>query len=347
MNTNSKHYETLNIQPWEIMERNFTTEEFVAYLKGNIIKYTLRDKGQALTDAEKIKHYAEKLIEVIEKKETDEFLKEDAERIYGYGEPKPVEKPEDKPMIVKDSKFKVGDRVRLKATYLKGREGTIIRQPVLGLRVVDEENYIIELDKGDEEEEKGWTATKEEDLVDSEHAWYVDDDEIELLKDTEVKHKFKVGDRVRVLEEEYKGTIIRTPTDKYAYKDSYLICLDEGYLGWTANKDTEGIDAENVWQVRESGIELLKEEPKKTLKPNKWYDAEDFTVEELKELLPAGTNVVVTYFHDNNREVDFEAERLLNTLVRYIGTRHIKNETRVGITADCWWRRYFKIKEEN
>lgn len=73
MNTNSKHYEELNIQPWEIMERNFTTEEFVAYLKGNIIKYTLRDKGQALTDAQKIKHYAEKLIEVLEKnkKHTD------------------------------------------------------------------------------------------------------------------------------------------------------------------------------------------------------------------------------------------------------------------------------------
>ena len=95
MNTNSKHYEELNIQPWEIMERNFTTEEFVAYLKGNIIKYTLRDKGQALTDAEKIKHYAEKLIEVIEKKETNEFLKEDAERIYSRYE------------------FKVGDRVRV------------------------------------------------------------------------------------------------------------------------------------------------------------------------------------------------------------------------------------------
>ena len=101
MNTNSKHYETLNIQPWEIMERNFTNEEFVAYLKGNIIKYTLRDKGQALTDAEKIKHYAEKLIEVIEKKETDEFLKEDAERIYGKAEP------------VDEPKFKVGDRVRV------------------------------------------------------------------------------------------------------------------------------------------------------------------------------------------------------------------------------------------
>jgi hypothetical protein len=244
MNTNSKHYEELNIQPWEIMERNFTTEEFVAYLKGNIIKYTLRDKGQDLTDAEKIKHYAEKLIEVLEKKEINEFLEEDAERIYG-------------------------------------------------------------------------------------------------------KHKFKVGDRVRVLENKYKGTIIRTPTEKYAYKDSYLICLDWDYMGWTANKDKEGIDAENVWQVRESGIELLQEEPKKTLKPNKWYDAEDFTAEGLKELLPVWTKVVVTYQHDNKREVDFKSERLLNTLVKNIGIRATKEETRVGITADCWWRRYFKIVEEN
>ena len=137
MNTNSKHYETLNIQPWEIMERNFTTEEFVAYIKGNIIKYTLRDKGQDLTDAEKIKHYAEKLIEVIEKKKTDEFLKEEAERIYG-------------------------------------------------------------------------------------------------------KHKFKVGDRVKVkvLDSNETGVIIRTPTEKYRYKESYLIRLDEDYIGWTAYKET-------------------------------------------------------------------------------------------------------------
>lgn len=85
MNTNSKHYELLAIEPWEIMEKNFTTEEFVAYLKGNIIKYTLRDKGQALTDAEKIKHYSEKLIEVLKKDK----------------------KTEDK------HKFKVGDSVRV------------------------------------------------------------------------------------------------------------------------------------------------------------------------------------------------------------------------------------------
>lgn len=98
MNTNSKHYELLAIEPWDIMEANFPPEQFVAYLKGNIIKYALRDKGQALTDAEKIKHYAEKLIEVLEKKGMNEFLDEDAERIYGdygYGqedEPEPEEK---------------------------------------------------------------------------------------------------------------------------------------------------------------------------------------------------------------------------------------------------------------
>lgn len=241
MNTNSKHYEELNIQPWEIMERNFTTEEFVAYLKGNIIKYTLRDKGQALTDAQKIKHYAEKLIEVLEK--------------------------DKKPMIVKDSKFKVGDRVRL-LVYLKGATGTIIRQPVIGLREIDEENYIVELDKG--AEEKGWEANKEEHLVDSERAWYVDDTE----------------------------------------------------------------------------IELLKEEPKKTLKPYKWYNAEDFTVEELKELLPVGTTVLVTKWHDNNRTVDLEEEETVITEIKNIGQRWEIKDTRVGTEADIFWRRYFKIVEE-
>jgi len=242
MTTNSKHYEELNIQPWEIMERNFTTEEFVAYLKGNIIKYTLRDKGQALTDAEKIKHYAEKLIEVIEKKETDEFLKEDAERIYG-------------------------------------------------------------------------------------------------------KHKFKVGDRIRVLISNKTGTIIRTPVEELWLECSkaYIIELDNKDSGWEATKEIHLVDSENAWYVNEDDMELLKEEPKETLKPNKWYDAEDFTEEELKELLPVGTKVVVTAKHDNDREVDFETESLINTLVKNIGRRPIKHDTRVGVNGCCFWRRYFKI----
>lgn len=250
MNTNSKHYEELNIQPWEIMERNFTTEEFVAYLKGNIIKYTLRDKGQAVADAEKIKHYAEKLIEVLEKKETDEFLKEDAEHIYRKAEP------------VDEPKFKVGDRVRV---LNSNKTGTIIRTPVEELWLECNKAYIIELDNKD----RGWKATKERHLVDNENTWY----------------------------------------------------------------------------VNEADMELLKEEPKNTLKPNKWYDAENFTKEELKELLPVGTKIRVTVAHDNNRIPNLHRESLLSTCVKNIGERS-KNETRVGITADCYWRRYFKIEEE-
>lgn len=246
MNTNSKHYEKLNIQPWEIMERNFTTEEFVAYLKGNIIKYTLRDKGQDLTDAEKIKHYAEKLIEVIEKKETDEFLKEDAERIYG-------------------------------------------------------------------------------------------------------KHEFKVGDRVRVIPDNKTGTIIRTPVEeeeeRAECKKFYIVELDDKNYGWQATKERHLVDSESAWYTNDIEMVLLKDEPKKTLRPNKWYDAETFTEEELKELLPVGTKVVVTKEHDNARIPYLHRESLISTYVKNIGERLVK-ETRVGITKDCWWRRYFKIAEE-
>lgn len=329
MNTNSKHYELLAIEPWDIMEANFPPEQFVAYLKGNIIKYTLRDKGQALTDAEKIKHYAEKLIEVLKEQE------------------------EDKPMIVKDSKFKVGDRVRLTLTYLSGQKGTVIRQPVLGLRAVDEENYIIELDEGGEE--KGWKANREEHLVDSERAWYVDDDEIELLKDTEVKHKFKVGDRVEVLTEkrrlndDNKATIIKHEDKTNRGAECYLVELDKKGAGWKATQTTYGINCSNTWWVTEDQIKLLENEPKKTLKTNKWYDAEDFTVEELKELLPVGTKVIVIedFTTNNNNAVEFAEEKWLKTTVQNIDKRTDTEKTRVGITRDIFFRRYFRIVEEN
>lgn len=246
MNTNSKHYEKLDIQPWEIMERNFTTEEFVAYLKGNIIKYALRSKGQDLSDAEKIKHYAEKLIEVIEKKETDEFLKEDAERIYG-------------------------------------------------------------------------------------------------------KRKFKVGDRVRLLNSNKTGTIIRLPEEDVGELNTraYILELDEEYSGWTADVKRHGVESYNAWYAGEEILELLEEEPKKTLKPNIWYDAEDFTVEELEELLPVGTKVVVKEEHDNDREVNLKSERLINTLVKNIGERFTNKDVRVGVTGCCYWRRYFKVIKED
>lgn len=254
MTTNSKHYEELNIQPWEIMEANFSKEEFIAYLKGNIIKYTLRSKGQDLTDAQKIRHYAEKLIEV--QKGRPVLVAEKPEEV--------VEAP-----LVESYKFKVGDRVKIDSGWgSKDMKGTIIRTPVEE-SVQCHDYYIVELD---EEENEGWEANIKEHLVKSDRAWFVSEDDLEPI---------------------------------------------------------------------------TKEEPKKPLEPNKWYDAEDFAVDELKALLPVGTVVVVTEEHDNNRIVDLEEEKLLNTTIKNIGQRYLLHDTRVGVTADSWWRRHFKIVKEN
>lgn len=62
---NNKQYTMLDIEPWDIMQADFTREEFIGFLKGNIIKYCLRKKGSDLQDFEKIEHYARKLQEVL------------------------------------------------------------------------------------------------------------------------------------------------------------------------------------------------------------------------------------------------------------------------------------------
>lgn len=62
---NNKQYTQLGIEPWDIMQADFTREEFIGFLKGNIIKYCLRKKGSDLQDFEKIEHYARKLQEVL------------------------------------------------------------------------------------------------------------------------------------------------------------------------------------------------------------------------------------------------------------------------------------------
>ena len=248
MNTNSKHYEELNIQPWEIMESNFTTEEFVAYLKGNIIKYTLRDKGQALTDAEKVKHYAEKLIEVIEKKETD-------------GEHK-----------------------------------------------------------------------------------------IKVYK-PQVKHKFKVGDRIvmdKGSAEELTGIVKRLPTEGYQGREFYIIELDLEGEGWEANRVTHGVDCDNAWYTPEDSLTLLEHEPKKTLKPNKWYDAQTFTVDELKELLAVGTKIKVLadINEDCKHNINYNLEEpksykkaTVDRVDTYAG------DTEVFIEGDDLYYNWFKIIE--
>lgn len=59
------HYKDMGIQPWAVMESVLTPQEWVGYLKGNVIKYGMRQGKKDSDDANKARHYALKLGEVL------------------------------------------------------------------------------------------------------------------------------------------------------------------------------------------------------------------------------------------------------------------------------------------
>lgn len=59
------HYKDMPMQPWDVMQSVLTPEEFIGFLKGNIIKYSMRaGRKDGSDDAGKAKHYRQKLNEV-------------------------------------------------------------------------------------------------------------------------------------------------------------------------------------------------------------------------------------------------------------------------------------------
>ena len=54
------HYKKRHIQPWHIID-----EYDLDYYLGNVVKYTLRDKGSQIEDLEKAIHYLEKKIDLL------------------------------------------------------------------------------------------------------------------------------------------------------------------------------------------------------------------------------------------------------------------------------------------
>lgn len=58
-----QHYKEMGIQPWAVMKAVLTPEEWRGYLKGNVIKYGMRQGKKDSDDANKAKHYAMKLAE--------------------------------------------------------------------------------------------------------------------------------------------------------------------------------------------------------------------------------------------------------------------------------------------
>jgi hypothetical protein len=64
MQVDGTHYKYMPVQPWAVMEAVLTHEEFVGFLKGNIIKYSMRQGRKDSDDAGKAAHYLLKLREV-------------------------------------------------------------------------------------------------------------------------------------------------------------------------------------------------------------------------------------------------------------------------------------------
>lgn len=61
------HYQQMPIQPWAIMEAVLTREEWIGYLKGNLIKYAMRTgHKEGSDDAAKARHYRQKLQETLQ-----------------------------------------------------------------------------------------------------------------------------------------------------------------------------------------------------------------------------------------------------------------------------------------
>jgi len=60
------HYKTLDVEPWEAMKYLLTEDEFIGFLKGNIIKYSIRQgrKAGSNDDGQKCLHYIQKLKEI-------------------------------------------------------------------------------------------------------------------------------------------------------------------------------------------------------------------------------------------------------------------------------------------
>ena len=65
LQVSGNHYKEMPIQPWAVMEAVLTPEEFRGFLKGNIIKYSMRaGRKEGSNDAAKAIHYKMKLKEI-------------------------------------------------------------------------------------------------------------------------------------------------------------------------------------------------------------------------------------------------------------------------------------------
>lgn len=104
------------------------------------------------------------------------------------------------------------------------------------------------------------------------------------------KPKFKLGDRVIITYNDFTGTIVRLPMNGVDFPEGYVVQLDNKTLGFTSTHEEDGVSCDGAWFASEQNLELINEA---TLEENKWYHTNNFSKEELQQLLPKGTKVEV------------------------------------------------------
>ena len=158
------------------------------------------------------------------------------------------------------------------------------------------------------------------------------------------KHDFKLGDHVVVskgTDDKRTGVIVRLPMEGVDCKSSYVVDLDDKNLGWTATVAVDGVDCKNAWVAGAKNMELLPT----TLKTNTWYHTKDFTLEELKELLPKGTPLQVEkqVLYDGIETTPPTETR--TTTVESVTTSFLTEEPLIETTSGTFLKEWFMLVE--
>lgn len=76
------HYLNMDIEPWDVID-TWPLEQRIGFYRGNLIKYPMRlgTKDEMVKEAKKARHYAQKLVEVLE--EASENLVKQAPEVKG------------------------------------------------------------------------------------------------------------------------------------------------------------------------------------------------------------------------------------------------------------------------
>lgn len=158
------------------------------------------------------------------------------------------------------------------------------------------------------------------------------------------KLKFNIGDRVIIKYNDYTGTIVRLPMEGVNYPDGYVVELDDNRFGWVGTHECDGVECNGGWFVAEKNLELINEV---ALEPNKWYHTTDFTVDELKELLPSGTQVEVEAPVLYNNIDTTPPTKTKRAVVENVVPSAIKEQTFIETTNDNFYKEWFKIVQED